>query len=94
MATNGESDWRLQGQERYLTGAKLVFGPYRRYSANPNWDHDHCEFCGAKFMTGEDPDLLREGYHTVDEYRWICAVCFSDFRDRFNWVLIESSNDA
>jgi hypothetical protein len=79
-------DWRLQGQDRYLTGAIVQ---RRRYSPpRPSWDHDHCEFCGAKFMDADLPDVLREGYATVDEYHWICDTCFADFRERFGWTLI------
>ena len=81
-----ENDWRLQGQERYLRGATLSRKPYRRYSKG--WDHDHCEFCGAKF--GEPdlmPDALHEGYATPDNYRWICVAWFEDFRDRFEWQI-------
>jgi hypothetical protein len=81
-----EADWRLQGQEKYLQGVTLAFRTYRRYLHNPSWDHDHCEFCWAKFM--EDvPDALHEGYCTLDEDRWICPDCFRDFRERFDWTL-------
>ena len=78
-------DWRLQGQERYLRGATLVRRRYRRYAENASWDHDHCEFCWAKFMVEDYPDVLHEGYCTEDEYRWICEQCFNDFRDHFGW---------
>jgi len=84
-------DWRLQGQDRYLQGVTLVRRPYRRYSKNPNWDHDHCEFCGAKFMLGDLPDVLHEGYATIDDYHWICETCFEDFRERFAWQVVSSS---
>jgi hypothetical protein len=94
MGTPDGTDWRLQGQESYLAGAKLRFGPYRRHPRNPSWDHDHCEFCGAKFMVEEGPDVLHEGYHTVDEYRWTCSTCFEDFRGRFGWDLINASGDV
>jgi hypothetical protein len=41
-----DPDWRLQGQEKYLGGVTLV---RRRWQQQrPDWDHDHCEFCGAK----------------------------------------------
>jgi hypothetical protein len=64
-------DWRRQGQEDYLTGATLTL---RRYQAlSPGWEHEHCEFCWAKFLDAsyspaiaqlleEDPSLLSEGY--------------------------------
>ena len=81
------SDWRLCGQEKYLFGAVLRHRPYRRYPKNPDWDHDHCEFCWAKFMVEEHADVLHEGYCTLDEYRWICGECFADFKEMFSWRL-------
>jgi hypothetical protein len=76
-------DWRLTNQEKYLQGATLH---WRRYRApRPEWDHDHCEFCWATFFETPAPDALQAGYTTDDEYRWICEVCFADFRDRFAW---------
>lgn len=87
MAT--DSDWRLQGQERYSTGVVIFHRQYRRYAKNPNSDHDHCAFCGAKFMVEDDPGVLHEGYCTEDEYRWICEQCFADFRERFGWIVRE-----
>lgn len=77
-------DWRLTGQERYLAGAKLV---RRKYAArSTHTDHDHCEFCGAKFMDDGAPSALTEGYSTDDCYRWVCDTCFADFRERFGWL--------
>ena len=84
-----DTDWRLMGQERYLQGVALVWRRYRRPARNPNWDHDHCEFCGAKFMVEEHPDVLHEGYATLDDHRWICERCFLDFKDRFGWSLVD-----
>ena len=94
MAT--DSDWRLQGQERYLRGVTLVHRAYRRYAKNPNWDHDHCNFCWAKFMVEDYPDVLHEGYCTEDDYNWICPQCFNDFNAQFQWRVIEAitPNDA
>jgi hypothetical protein len=85
-------DWRLTGQEKYLTGAVLIWRKYRQYEKNPIWDHDHCEFCHAKFSLREGPEDLDEGYSTGDEHRWICESCFAGFEDRFKWtVRIEGS---
>src|SRR5882672_12163284 len=79
-----ESDWCLQNQARYLTGVTLV---RRRWTqTRDNWDHDHCEFCMAKFMASEVPDVLHEGWTTPDEYWWICDTCFNDFHERFGWT--------
>jgi hypothetical protein len=80
-------DWRLRGQEKYLAGATLVHRPYRRYVANPDWDHGHCAFCWAKFMVENRPDVLHEGYATKDNYFWICDRCFQDFREQFRWTV-------
>jgi hypothetical protein len=78
-------DWRLQGQQRYLQGATLEFRQYQTYSKT--WDHDHCDFCGARFMVSTQIDALREGYTTTDQYYWICGECFEDFREMFQWVV-------
>jgi len=91
MAAPGESDWRLQGQERFLSRVKLVWRPYRRYPANPEWRRDHCEFCWATFMLEHVPDVHHEGYCTLDEYRWICRRCFEDFAERFQWKVVTGS---
>src|SRR5688572_1093398 len=57
-----DDDWRLQGQERYLSNAILFWRPWRE--SRPGWDHDHCEFCWAKFAAFNLPDILHEGYTT------------------------------
>ena len=77
------NDWRLTNQLSYMKGAALGS---RRYSAfRPGWEHDHCEFCHAEFAERDAPGVLREGYATPDEYRWVCATCFEDFRELFQW---------
>ena len=88
------SDWRLRGQEAYLAGVELARRQYRRYPENESWDHDHCEFCYGKFMEGDDPDILHQGYCTLDEYRWICEACFNDFRARFKWRVVASRDES
>ena len=75
------NDWRLQGQEKYLMGVKLVWKKYK--PSHRGWDHDHCEFCGLKFsLNGGDFDA---GYATCDDYHWICKNCYEDFKVLFNW---------
>ena len=78
-------DWRRTGQKRYLVGVQLQRGPWRQHS--PSWDHDHCEFCFNKF--GKWDDCLHSGYSTLDDYRWICETCFEDFREEFNWSVLD-----
>jgi hypothetical protein len=75
------SDWRLQGQQKFLSAALLLKRPYRKF--REGWDHDHCEFCGAKFS--ELPQDLNVGYSTVDNYCWVCEKCYDDFKEEFQW---------
>jgi hypothetical protein len=93
MTSPTNSDWRLQGQEKYLAGVALI---RRVYSApRPDWDHDHCEFCSTKFMIGGGADTLQEGYCTLDAHRrWICKACFNDFHVRFGWRLEADGADV
>ena len=83
-------DWRRQGQEDFLSSVRLIkrkYAPYR-----PGWDHDHCEFCGAKFSLKVDG--IKSGYSTFDSYHWICEQCFNDFRDEFNWKVEELKSES
>ena len=81
-------DWRLTNQMQYLHRASLQWRTYA--NANPANDHDHCEFCFAKFMTSPENHGLCEGYATADAYRWICKPCYDDFRTLFDWQLSDS----
>ncbi len=83
-------DWRLMGQENYLKSVTLSWRKYARYSEK--WDQDHCEFCSAKFMVEDYPDVLHEGYCTENQYRWICQKCFEDFKEQFDWKVIKSKD--
>ena len=77
------SDWRLQGQEKYLAGVVLVRKRYRKRSET--WEHDHCAFCWRTFS--ESAGDLNEGYTTEDEYHWICESCYEDFKETFRWTV-------
>lgn len=82
-----DDDWRRTGQERYLTGATLFWRAW--HETRPGWDHDHCDFCWAKFMDCDDvPAALRSGYTTDDEHTWVCAGCALDFAARLKLKLI------
>jgi hypothetical protein len=77
-------DWRMQGQERYLKGIELCRSRYK--PASPQWDHDHCAFCGGKFaLRGGD---FTDGYATLNAYHWICDGCYEDFKTTFAWKIV------
>lgn len=77
-----DNDWRLfREQDKYLLGVTLIKQSYK--SNNPNNDHDHCEFCMAKFGSGNDE--LKQGYSTEDSSIWICSQCYEDFKIQFEW---------
>jgi hypothetical protein len=44
-------------------------------------------------MDAGAPGALHAGYTTADNYRWICAQCFADFADMFDWV-VTNPDDA
>ena len=79
-------DWRLQGQERYLKGASFKLRLWA--STNPQWDHDHCEFCYETIAGPDVADALHEAYATEDLYRWVCPDCFNDMCERFHFKVI------
>ncbi len=86
-----DTDWRLTDQDTFLMGATLVHRRYRLSRSDPDWDHDHCAFCWAKFMVEDLPDVLHEGYATPDDYHWICEQCFRDFQGQYHWQVIADS---
>lgn len=75
-----KNDWRLTNQINYLKDVKLK---YKNYALMVT-DHDHCEFCWTKF----DEDNCY-GYCTIDMYHWICEECYNDFKEMFNWELVD-----
>ena len=85
-----EDDWRLRGQQKYLSRVTLTRRQWRQ--SRPNWDHDHCQFCWATFAAFDGADILYEGWTTADEYHWVCDTCFADFRDRFAWHIGHSAD--
>lgn len=77
-----ETDWRLfREQGKYLFAASLLKRAYN--SDNPFNDHDHCEFCMAKF--GKENGDLTQGYCTENRNIWICPMCYDDFKEQFQW---------
>ena len=79
---NKLDDWRIMGQTGYLYAVDLK---------KARWQipiqHKHCEFCFDKFSLV--PEDLKNGYCTLDEHWWICEDCFQDFKDIFQWRVVE-----
>ena len=84
------ADWRLTGQESYLTGREMRRMPW--WSDKAGWDHDHCEFCSAEISADTTGHAdYGEGWVTNDVDRaWVCLECFADFRTQFGWVEVAS----
>ncbi len=80
-----KDDWRLAGQEEYLAKKPLVCMSYRPYSAT--WEHDHCAFCSDTIDANTNT-----AYCTLDQYHWICKDCFEDFKEMFQWEVVDHSN--
>ena len=77
-----DNDWRLfREQDKYLYGVTLIKQSYK--PNNLLNDHDHCEFCMAKF--GKENGDLKQGYSTENGNIWICSQCYDDFKERFQW---------
>jgi transposase-like protein len=57
-----------------------------KYLSKFSFNH-HCEFCWEKF--GEENGVLHIGYCTCDRYRWICEQCYNDFKELFDWKLVD-----
>ncbi len=75
-------DWRLRGQEEYLSKAKLVRVRFKAYG---EWDHLHCAFCWDKISENEGD--LHTAYSTLDFRHLICEECYNDFKDSFGWEI-------
>ena len=77
-------DWRLTNQFDYLSNKRIKKAKFSDY---PEKDHEHCSFCWGKFGNAEE--FLQHGYCTDDEHHWICNKCFDDFKELFQWKLVE-----
>lgn len=68
MSGNLCNDWRITNQMNYLFRARLI---KTTFSESSHSDHEHCEFCFAKFGNAEG--LLQSGYCTLDKYHWVAT---------------------
>lgn len=78
------SDWRLNGQDKYLKHVCLKHIKFIDKSKKS--DHEHCEFCLEEIS--DYPDAIKQAYCTDDEYHWICDDCYNDFKSSFDWTII------
>jgi hypothetical protein len=75
------ADWRLMGQIRYLFKRDFF---YAYYEKDEDWDHHHCAFCTKRI-----DDQEKKFYCTNDQYYWLCEKCYNDFKDMFQFRLLE-----
>ena len=78
-----DNDWRLVNQANYLFRKQIMRTVFK---VNGERDHAHCAFCWDKFS--ESPNKLHVGYCTLDKYWWICEQCYRDFKDQFEWEVV------
>lgn len=80
-------DWRIMGQESYLKGKTLQ---HRKFQNGLRHDEhqDQCDFCYSGL--NEDPENLTRAYYSAEEEVWICEECFNDFREHFDWTVVET----
>lgn len=71
-------DWRITNQQEYLSGRYFV------QNAFCHEEHEHCVFCWNKLYHGDS-----NWFSTLDEYNWICPVCYHDFEEKFDFHLID-----
>lgn len=76
------------GQEKDLLDARLKGASWK--PSKPGWDHDHCAFCADEICdrpVDEHTSCNAAWVDVVDEYHWVCPVCFEDFRESFRWTV-------
>jgi hypothetical protein len=80
------SDWRMRGQMKNLKGVRLMRSKW--VTLKETWDHDHCAFCNKKF----DASTEELAYCTENYYHWICEDCYQDFKETFEWVVVDETD--
>ncbi len=76
-------DWRLTGQEEYLSNVELKKVNLEELKSKNDLWHEHCEFCMETISNKSEHEV----YTTNDEYRWICKNCYNDFNKKFGWKI-------
>lgn len=86
-----ENNWRLSmGQGEGMQDKEFQYREFVKPSER--WEHEHCKFCGHKFM--ENPnglkDCSKQGYCSTDDREdWVCEECFDDFKEMFHWKVVD-----
>lgn len=76
-------EWNLQ--KDFCRKKRLI---WKAYPADR--EHDHCEFCWAKFWADPQADegCLKAGFVIEGTDCWVCEECFEIFKDYFDWEII------
>lgn len=76
-------DWRIMGQEGYLTGKTLRFKPSGMEVETGPGEFSQCNFCYA--------DIKKEdvAFWEPTSQVWICEKCHGDFSAFFDWSIVE-----
>lgn len=83
-----DGDWRLTDQDTYLVGRSFQWS--RWLARKSSSEHDHCAFCWAEISGSVTEHVEYDAaWVTADDgYTWVCAPCFSDFRQQFAFVVV------
>ena len=46
-----------------------------------------------RLLLAKFPTEYAEGYCAEDESVWICPGCYRDFREKFQWTVLEESKE-
>jgi len=83
MDANDAFNGRVQHMKEKLKGIALMRSKWT--TIDDSWDHDHCKFC----MKTLDASTEELAYCSEDYYWWICEECFQEYRDEFEWNLVD-----
>ena len=81
---------RSRNLETELKGASVY---WRLADDEIGWDDDKCIFCLTAFTVDDCPGTQQKGFHAgyvtrQKIRRWICELCFEDFKDLFHWKVM------
>jgi len=80
---DADSEWMKYLME-YLKGIRVKPSKW----VYEEWEHDHCEQCSVKIDASTEI-----AYCTEECDLWLCAECYTNFKDAFGWVLLDAVED-